>query len=134
MRRTNSNSSYQIDLDGGNLRVLFFGSASNIYLFRQFTHNFSASTDYHVVVTKTGTSIEVYVDKVSKTLTNLDSGSYVAMISVSSDLVIGAKSFPSFDSVFDGKIKRSGVWSGVLSQLAVDDLYETEITNNSNVL
>ena len=67
----------------------------------------SASTDYHFVVTKTGITVNLYIDKVLQTLVDEDSTGYIAMDNLTSTFRLGASS-DSGSVLFDGKIKKIG--------------------------
>ena len=135
MKRSGANNNeYQISLFPSGLNLYFFsqGSSSN-YISKRYS-NLVASNTYHCVITKTGLTVKLYINKVEVLLTDVSSGTYIAMDNTTSETFIGAKSYTPFDNVFNGNIKRVGLWDVVLSQLNINDLYDVEITNNQGAL
>lgn len=95
----------------------------------------STGTDYHIVITKTGTTnagLKLYVNGVLVTTVNSTSGTYVSMENTNADLIFG--DLGTGTDYFDGKERRLGFWNVELDATQVADVYTTEITNNNNLL
>ena len=135
MKRIPGSLEYQIDLSGGYLRALFYnnGGASS-YLLKKITHSFLTGVDYHVVITKTGTTVKFYIDGVLKTTSSTDVGSYIAMKGSLADFGFGSNSYSPYVNKYDGKVKRVGIWGSLLNQDNVDAIYLGEVTNDINII
>jgi len=106
---------YQIDIISGDLRVVFFDLSTGGTINKSFTHSLGTSTLRHIGITKTGSTVKMYVDGVSQTLSDASSGSYVAMENLTSIVRFGAKPFALIDSLLNGKMRGVGFWDVALT-------------------
>lgn len=104
---------------GGNVNIQSHMEINSTSVQLLGTTYLSAGTWYHVVVTYSTTNgTELFVNSVSEA-TNSTTGTYTT-VSQSSNLGSYHNSF-----YFDGLIDEFGIWSKVLSQSEIDDLYNS---------
>lgn len=95
----------------------------------------STGTDYHCILTKTGTShtgYKLYVNGSLVSISTSSVGTYTAMENTTADLILGNQGTEA--DYFDGKLRRIGLWNVELDSLAVTDIYAEEVTNDNDLL
>lgn len=110
------------------------GSMNQISTTNTFT---STTTWYHIVLTKTGTTVRIYVDNVLDTTATLPNATIDYSTSTSKRTVIGAAwgSTSGFLIPFNGNIDEVSLWDAALSVAQVSEIYNagtpTGLTSHS---
>lgn len=95
--------------------------------------NFIVGTQYHVVITKSGATVEMYVDNILKSVVSSTTGAYIAMENSTGIVRIGAIPYDA-TAKLNGTMKRLGFWNKKLTATEIDGIYTNEVSNNLNLI